>query len=59
MQNYSLRDIDVEFLGRLCTRVNIIPVISKADGLTKEEQQAQKQLVCDSIDMIINNIKIK
>jgi len=48
----SLRDIDIEFLGRLCTRVNIIPVISKADGLTREEQQIQKQLVC----FIINNI---
>jgi len=46
----GLRDIDIEFLGRLCTRVNIIPVISKADGLTKEEQQIQKQLILQDIE---------
>lgn len=34
---HSLRPIDIEFMRRLHTRVNLIPVIAKADTLTDEE----------------------
>lgn len=33
----SLRPIDIEFMSRLHTRVNLIPVIAKADTMTDEE----------------------
>lgn len=33
----SLKQIDIEFMRRLHTRVNLIPVIAKADTLTDEE----------------------
>ncbi|KAI9461828.1 Septin-domain-containing protein [Boletus coccyginus] len=34
---HSLKQIDIEFMRRLHTRVNLIPVIAKADTLTDEE----------------------
>jgi len=34
---HSLRPIDIEFMSRLHTRVNLIPVIAKADTMTDEE----------------------
>ncbi|KAJ3295882.1 Septin-6 [Borealophlyctis nickersoniae] len=33
----GLKDLDIEFLQRLCTKVNVIPVIAKADTLVPEE----------------------
>ncbi|RKO88058.1 Septin-type guanine nucleotide-binding (G) domain-containing protein, partial [Blyttiomyces helicus] len=40
---HGLKDIDVDFLQRLCTKVNIIPVIAKADALVPEEVAAFKK----------------
>lgn len=37
LSSRSLKQIDVEFMRRLHTRVNLIPVIAKADTLTDEE----------------------
>ncbi|OAX44196.1 Septin [Rhizopogon vinicolor AM-OR11-026] len=34
---HSLKQLDIEFMRRLHTRVNLIPVIAKADTLTDEE----------------------
>lgn len=34
---FSLKQLDIEFMRRLHTRVNLIPVIAKADTLTDEE----------------------
>ncbi|KII93874.1 hypothetical protein PLICRDRAFT_407631 [Plicaturopsis crispa FD-325 SS-3] len=34
---HSLKQIDIEFMRRLHTKVNLIPVIAKADTLTEEE----------------------
>ncbi|KAI6162111.1 Septin-domain-containing protein [Pisolithus thermaeus] len=34
---HSLKQIDIEFMRRLHTRVNLIPIIAKADTLTDEE----------------------
>lgn len=48
---YSLRPIDVETMRCLQTRVNIVPVIGKADSLTKKELDALKQNV--SLDYLI------
>lgn len=35
--NIRLRPIDIEFMRRLHTKVNLIPIIAKADTLTDEE----------------------
>ncbi|KIJ68547.1 hypothetical protein HYDPIDRAFT_146786 [Hydnomerulius pinastri MD-312] len=34
---HSLKQIDIEFMRRLHTRVNLIPIIAKADTMTDEE----------------------
>jgi len=42
---HGLKRIDVEFMRRLAGRVNIIPVIGKADVLTKTELEAFRQMI--------------
>jgi septin 7 len=34
---HSLRPLDVEFMKRVCGRVNLVPVIAKSDALTETE----------------------
>ncbi|KAH7104265.1 Septin-domain-containing protein, partial [Auriculariales sp. MPI-PUGE-AT-0066] len=46
---HSLKQIDIEFMRRLHTKVNLIPVIAKADTLTDEEIVAFKQRVLSDI----------
>ncbi|RKP00718.1 hypothetical protein CXG81DRAFT_12904, partial [Caulochytrium protostelioides] len=41
----GLKELDVDFLQRLCLRVNIIPVIARADALTVEEKSAFKKQI--------------
>ncbi|KND01015.1 uncharacterized protein SPPG_04107 [Spizellomyces punctatus DAOM BR117] len=41
----GLKELDVEFLQRLSTKVNVIPVIAKADTLTPEETSAFKKAI--------------
>ena len=41
----SLKPIDVEFMRRLHTKVNLIPVIAKSDTLTEDEVTLFKQRV--------------
>jgi septin 7 len=43
---HSLKPLDVEVMRRLHTKVNLIPVIAKADTLTDDEVLAFKQRVC-------------
>ena len=43
---HSLKPLDVEVMRRLHTKVNLIPVIAKADTLTDEEIAAFKHRVC-------------
>jgi len=43
---HSLRAIDIEFMKNLHDKVNIIPIIAKADTLTTEECQQFKKNVC-------------
>ena len=38
----SLRELDIELMRRLSPRVNVIPVIGKADSLTPTELRAFK-----------------
>lgn len=46
---HSLRPLDIEFMKRLCTRVNLIPVIAKSDTLTEEEVKAFKARILDDL----------
>ena len=41
----SLKPLDIEFMKRLDSRVNIVPVIAKADTLTANEVKALKRKV--------------
>jgi len=42
---HRLKALDLEFMRRLCTKVNIIPVIGKADTLTKTELASFKEKI--------------
>ncbi|KAJ1964596.1 Cell division control protein 3 [Dispira parvispora] len=53
---HSLREIDIEFMKRLHTKVNLIPVIAKSDTLTEEEVEAFKTRVL--ADIAHHNIQI-
>lgn len=45
----GLKSFDAEFMRRLAERVNVIPVIAKADGLTSSEKGAFKKRILDDI----------
>ncbi|CDH56206.1 septin [Lichtheimia corymbifera JMRC:FSU:9682] len=47
---HALKPLDIEFMRRLHTRVNLIPVIAKADTLTEEEVMAFKQRILADIN---------
>ncbi|EAU93202.1 septin AspB [Coprinopsis cinerea okayama7 len=53
---HSLKQIDIEFMRRLHTKVNLIPVIAKADTLTDEEVAEFKQRIL--ADIAHHNIHI-
>ncbi|KAI8811053.1 Septin-domain-containing protein [Cladochytrium replicatum] len=53
---HSLKPLDVEFMKRLCHRVNLIPVIAKSDTLTEEEIKAFKARILE--DIAFHKIKI-
>ncbi|VVC27255.1 Hypothetical protein CINCED_3A025340 [Cinara cedri] len=46
---HSLRPVDVEFMLSIHEKVNVIPIISKADMLTEKEKARVKQRIKDSI----------
>ncbi|KAI8612621.1 Septin-domain-containing protein [Chytriomyces sp. MP71] len=46
----GLRDIDVEFLSRFCTKANIVPLIGKADGLSPEELQFTRKAILKDLN---------
>ncbi|KAI8369097.1 Septin-domain-containing protein [Choanephora cucurbitarum] len=46
---HALKPLDIEFMRRLHTRVNLIPVVAKADTLTEEEVAAFKQRILADI----------
>lgn len=45
-----MRQIDVEFMRRLQHKVNIVPVIAKADALTANELRAFKERIMADFD---------
>lgn len=47
---YSLRELDIELMKRLAPRVNVIPVIGRADSLTPQELAESKKLVMEDIE---------
>lgn len=47
----SLREMDIELMRRLSPRVNVIPVIGKADSLTPKELKAFRKRVRQSLNM--------
>jgi len=53
---HGLKPLDIEFMKKLHTKVNIVPVIAKADVLTKKEIQRLKYRVMEEIKN--NGIKI-
>ncbi|XP_070497712.1 septin-7 isoform X7 [Chironomus tepperi] len=53
---HGLKMLDIEFMQRLHDKVNIIPVIAKADTLTPEELQQFKKQILNEIAQ--NKIKI-
>ncbi|XP_058797011.1 septin-1 isoform X2 [Phymastichus coffea] len=53
---HGLKPLDIEFMKQLHNKVNIVPVIAKADVLTKKEMLRLKKRVLDEIEE--NGIKI-
>jgi len=49
---HTLKPLDIEIMKRLCTRVNLIPVIAKADTLGVRDMQMFKQRVSSMIQII-------
>ncbi|KAK9469275.1 Septin-domain-containing protein [Lipomyces arxii] len=47
---HGLRELDIELMRRLAPRVNIIPVIGKADTLTPAELALSKKLIMEDIE---------
>ncbi|TIA90788.1 hypothetical protein E3P99_01388 [Wallemia hederae] len=47
---HSLRQVDIEFMRRLHTKVNLIPVIAKSDTLSEEEVESFKRRILADID---------
>ncbi|RUS19718.1 Septin-domain-containing protein [Endogone sp. FLAS-F59071] len=46
---HALKPLDIEFMRRLHTRVNLIPVIAKSDTLTEDEIRDFKARILDDI----------
>lgn len=47
---HSLREMDIELMRRLSPRVNVIPVIAKADSLTPSELKSFKERIMQDIE---------
>jgi len=47
---YGLKPLDIEFLKQLSSKVNIIPIIAKADSLTKDEKEKLKKRILDELN---------
>ena len=50
MAPHRLKDVDVAFMERLHTRVNLIPVIAKADTMTTGELAEYKVLIMETLE---------
>jgi septin family protein len=54
--NFRLRQLDVEFMKRLQNKVNLVPVIAKADTLTAAELKRLKERVLSDLEE--NNVQV-
>jgi septin family protein len=50
---YRLKPLDIEIMKRLGTRVNLIPVVAKADTLTQNDLFVFKQRVRESSFLLL------
>ena len=50
----SLKALDIEFMKKLHDKVNIIPIIAKADNMTPEECKDFKKTVSESVPIELN-----
>ena len=50
LAGHGLRELDIELMRRLSPRVNVIPVIGKADSLTPLELAESKKLIMEDIE---------
>ncbi|NXC84494.1 SEPT2 protein, partial [Cercotrichas coryphoeus] len=48
--NFSLKPLDVEFMKAIHNKVNIVPVIAKADTLSLKERERLKKRILDEIE---------
>lgn len=46
---HGLRELDVDMMRQLGRRVNVIPILSRADSLTEEERYLAKEMILDDI----------
>ena len=49
---HALREMDVEFIKRLGSKANVIPIISKADSLTSKELKKYKKMILEETTSI-------
>ena len=54
--SHRLKPLDIEFMKRLHNKVNVVPIIGKADTLTSEECAALKEKILEQIEK--NDINI-
>ena len=54
----SLKQLDIEFMRRLHTKVNLIPIIAKSDTLTDEEVAEFKQRVSQYLGINITPLSL-
>lgn len=47
---HGLRELDIELMKRLAPRVNVIPIIGRADSLTPVELAQSKKLIMEDIE---------
>ncbi|KAI8902090.1 Septin-domain-containing protein [Globomyces pollinis-pini] len=48
--NQRVKDLDAEFLQRICSKVNVVPVIAKADSLSPEEISIYKRAILRDLE---------
>lgn len=54
--DYSLRQLDIELMKQIQHKVNIVPIIGKADTLTEPEMKRLKKRILNDIQE--NNIQV-
>ena len=53
---HTLKPLDIEVMKRLSSRVNLIPVVAKADTLSPSDLAKFKHRVCHSVHSCVRNV---